>query len=185
MLYHTQSSQKHRCAILRADARRIGHYPDMVEEPDSYADLPRKNLCRLISEEKAKGKAGKKASYRHLSMKVLGRGDSYIHQYLTQGKPVALDYDDRIKLANYFGVDQSLFAPPDVVAAHMAAHAPAPEQTLSLNRAWLAKAIVKARDAAELWGAEMDADREADLIARAYEKLAREAARNKEDTSKG
>jgi sugar phosphate isomerase/epimerase len=154
----------------------------MVKEQHSHADKPRQELRRLMEEAKA---SGKKASQRHLSISVLGHGDAYINQYLERGRPSVLDYDDRVKLARYFGVDQSLFAPPGAIDAPSSApNTPAP-QPATMNRKWLAEAISKAREAAELWGAKMDVEREAELIARAYEKLARNATGDEEDTPIG
>ncbi len=64
----------------------------------------RETLERLIRE--------RGEDYKALS-RFLGRNDAYMQQFLKRGTPRKLDEDDRRKLAEYFGVDESeLGAPP-------------------------------------------------------------------------
>lgn len=36
----------------------------------------------------------------------LGRNTAYLHQFVTRGTPVKLDEDDRLTLAQHFGIDE-------------------------------------------------------------------------------
>lgn len=52
-----------------------------------------------------------KANRRDLS-RFMGRGDSYLSDYLTRSVPYDLTEQDRDLLARYFGVDKDTLRPP-------------------------------------------------------------------------
>jgi SOS-response transcriptional repressor LexA len=69
---------------------------------------PRGELDRLIRE--------RREDYAGLS-RMLGRNAAYIQQFINRGVPRRLAEDDQRKLAQYFGVDRSLFGGPPGIAA--------------------------------------------------------------------
>jgi hypothetical protein len=70
---------------------------------------PRAELARLIAE--------RREDYAGLS-RMLGRNAAYVQQFIKRGVPKRLAEDDRVKLARYFDVDESLFGGPASAPRH-------------------------------------------------------------------
>jgi hypothetical protein len=70
-----------------------------IDDP-AHTDQVRKNLERLAIE--------RGESLGALS-RLIGRNDAYLQQFIRRGTPSRLAEDDRLKLAQFFQIDERIF----------------------------------------------------------------------------
>ncbi|RIA44086.1 hypothetical protein DFR49_2323 [Hephaestia caeni] len=102
-----------RAEAIEAAAAKLLTMPERLRNLDldveelSASDDPaaaRRNLAELIR--------ARDASMAELS-RLLGRNEAYLQQFIRRGSPERLDEDDRLRLAQYFNVDERLLGARD------------------------------------------------------------------------